>query len=48
MYKSCSNQDTSTKVLGEEEKRRRDLHPLHLLCHNRKAGTEYTSSEDND
>jgi hypothetical protein len=48
MNESGSNQDTSTKVLAEEEDFRWDLHPLDFLRNHWEAGAEDGSKEDND
>lgn len=48
MNESGGNQNTGTKVLAEEEDRRRNLHPLDLLGHDWEAGAENGSKENND
>jgi hypothetical protein len=48
MNERSSNQDTSTKVLAEEEDLGGNLHPLDLLRNHRKSSTSYGGGEDND
>lgn len=48
MNKGCCYKHSGTEVLTEEESAWRNLHPFDLLCHDRKAGSTDTGSEDND
>jgi hypothetical protein len=48
MDESSSNENTSTEMLAKEEDLWWDLHPLDLLCNDRKATTTNGRKEYND
>jgi hypothetical protein len=48
MDESGGDEDTGTEVLAEEEDLRWNLHPLDLLCYDRKAAATNRGKEHND
>jgi hypothetical protein len=48
MDESCSDQDTGTEMLAEEEKLWWDLHPSDFFGHDRKTATTNRREEDDD
>jgi hypothetical protein len=48
MNESCSDQDTGTEMLAEEEKLWWDLHPSDFFGYNRKTATTNRREENDD